>query len=193
MERGKTTTMSVRKLVVTGMLTGITIFMGLTGLGFIAIPPVKATIMHIPVIIGAIIEGPLVGAAVGLCFGLFSMYQAFANPLPTSFLFWNPIIAIVPRVLIGLVAYYVYTLVKKKFPKLGVGVAALAGTLTNTILVLGLAYILYAAKFAEAVGINPDTVGKVLLTTGFINGIPEAIISALIAIPVITTLKKIRI
>ena len=90
------------------MLSGISIFLGLTGLGFINIPPVKATIMHIPVIIGAIIEGPIVGGLIGLVFGLFSMYQAFTASTPTSFMFWNPIIALVPRILIGVISYYVY-------------------------------------------------------------------------------------
>ena len=94
------TRQKTRKLVVIGMLSGISIFLGLTGLGFINIPPVKATIMHIPVIIGAIIEGPIVGGLIGLVFGLFSMYQAFTAPMPTSFMFWNP--------LIGVVSYYVY-------------------------------------------------------------------------------------
>lgn len=102
------TRQKTRKLVVIGMLSGISIFLGLTGLGFINIPPVKATIMHIPVIIGAIIEGPIVGGLIGLVFGLFSMYQAFTAPMPTSFMFWNPIIALVPRILIGVVSYYVY-------------------------------------------------------------------------------------
>lgn len=97
-----------RKLVVVGMLSGISIFLGLTGLGFINVPPVRATIMHIPVIIGAIVEGPIVGGLIGLVFGLFSMYQAFMAPTPTSFMFWNPIIALLPRILIGVVSYYVY-------------------------------------------------------------------------------------
>lgn len=107
-EREKT-----RKIVIVGMLSSICIFLGLTGLGFIPIPPAKATIMHIPVIIGAIIEGPIVGALVGLVFGIFSMYQAFAAPMPTSFIFWNPIIAVLPRILIGIVSYYAYIIALK--------------------------------------------------------------------------------
>ena len=107
------TRFSVRQMTMVGMLSAISIFLGLTGLGFIPIPPVRATIMHIPVIIGAIVEGPVVGASVGFVFGLFSMYQNFTAPGPTSFIFWNPIIALVPRILIGLVAYYVYMLIKK--------------------------------------------------------------------------------
>ena len=134
------TNFSVRQITMVGMLSAISIFLGLTGLGFIPIPPVKATIMHIPVIIGAIIEGPVVGALVGLVFGLFSMYQAFTAPLPTSFIFWNPIIAIVPRVLIGIVSYYVYSLLKKKIKNesINVGISAVLGTLTNTIGVNGI-------------------------------------------------------
>lgn len=78
MERGYTKSkFSVRQIAMIGMLSAISIFLGLTGLGFIPIPPVKATIMHIPVIIGAIVEGPIVGSLVGLVFGLFSMYQNF--------------------------------------------------------------------------------------------------------------------
>ena len=56
MERNFKTNFSVRQITMVGMLSAISIFLGLTGLGFIPIPPVKATIMHIPVIIGAIVE-----------------------------------------------------------------------------------------------------------------------------------------
>lgn len=106
-----------RKLVIIGMLSSISIFMGLTGLGFIPIPPVKATIMHIPVIIGAIIEGPVVGGLIGLVFGLFSMYQSVTSPTPTSFIFWNPIIALLPRILIGVFSYYIYNIMLKGVKK----------------------------------------------------------------------------
>ena len=99
--------LSIRQMTMIGMLSAISIFLGITGLGFIPLPTMRATIMHVPVIIGAIIEGPVVGALVGLVFGLFSMYQNFTAPGPTSFIFWNPIIAIIPRVLVGIVAYYV--------------------------------------------------------------------------------------
>ena len=107
--------LGLRKMVIIGMLSGISIFMGLTGLGFIPLPFMKATIMHIPVIIGAIIEGPVVGAFVGLVFGLFSMYNALVNPTPLTPIFLNPIVSVVPRILIGIVAYYVYKLLKNQF------------------------------------------------------------------------------
>lgn len=98
----------VRKLTIIGVLGAISVVLGLTPLGFIPIGPTRATIMHIPVIIGAIIEGPVVGALVGLIFGLFSIYQAITAPTPVSFVFLNPLVSVLPRVLIGITSYYTY-------------------------------------------------------------------------------------
>ncbi len=98
----------IRKLTIIGVLGAISIVLGMTPLGFIPVGPTRATIMHIPVIIGAIIEGPVVGALVGLIFGLFSIYQAITAPTPVSFVFLNPIVSVLPRILIGITAYYTY-------------------------------------------------------------------------------------
>ena len=78
---------SVRRIVIIGLLGGFTAVLGMTPLGFIPVGPTRATIMHLPVIIGAIMEGPIVGGLVGLIFGLFSMFQAVTNPTPVSFVF----------------------------------------------------------------------------------------------------------
>lgn len=186
--------LSIRQMTMIGMLSAVSIFLGLTGLGFIPIPPVKATIMHIPVIIGAIVEGPIVGSLVGLVFGLFSMYQNFTAPGPTSFMFWNPIIALVPRVLIGIVAYYVYTFLKNKIKNksISIGVAAICATLVNTIGVLSLTYIIYLERYSNALGIDSTTAGAAIATVGITNGIPEAIISGVISVPVILAILKIK-
>lgn len=186
--------LSTRQMTMIGMLSAISIFLGLTGLGFIPLPTMKATIMHIPVIIGAIVEGPMVGALVGAVFGLFSMYQNFTAPGPTSFIFWNPVIAIVPRILIGLVAYYVYNLIQKKLKKksISIAIASLLATFTNTACVLTLAYLFYAQKYAFALGINPDMAAIGIAGIGVTNGIPEAIVSAIICIPVIIAILKIK-
>ncbi len=106
--------LTVRKMMVVGLLASISIVLGIVpGLGFIPVGPTRATIMHIPVIIGAIMEGPLVGGLIGLIFGVFSIFQAISNPTPVSFVFLNPIVSVVPRILIGLVAYYVYKFSKE--------------------------------------------------------------------------------
>lgn len=105
--------LDVRKMTVIGVLGAICIVLGTTPLGFIPIGPTKATIMHIPVLIGAILEGPIVGMAIGLIFGLFSMFNALTNPTPISFIFLNPIVAILPRVLMGIGTYYIYSFFEK--------------------------------------------------------------------------------
>ena len=106
----------------------------------------------------------------------------------------NPIIALLPRILIGIVTYYVYAFIKNKFKNksISIGVASIVGTLTNTIGVLGLTYLLYLDRYAAAKQISTDMVAGALLTVVGTNGIAEAIASAVIAIPVVTALSKIR-
>ncbi|MEG6586401.1 ECF transporter S component [Dendrosporobacter sp. 1207_IL3150] len=182
----------VRKMAVVGMLSAICVILGLTGYGFIPLPMAKATIMHIPVIIGAILEGPIVGMLIGLIFGLFSIFQNMATPNVLSFAFINPLVSVVPRIMIGLTAYYSYKLISAKRESLGIGVGAAIGSLTNTIGVLGMIYILYAADFAVARGINPDTVFKVISGIAVMNGVPEAIISTAITVPVVLAVKRVK-
>jgi Predicted membrane protein len=179
-----------RQITIIGMLSAISIILGITGYGFIPLPMAKATIMHIPVIIGTILEGPLVGATVGLIFGLFSMFQNLTNPNILSFAFMNPLVSVLPRILIGLITYYCYKLAFKKNEVLKIGLSAGVGSLTNTLGVLYMIYILYAERFAQAKGINPTTVFKVILGIGLTNGIPEAIISIIVTVSVVTAVKR---
>lgn len=180
-----------RQIAVTGILFAITIILGSTGIGFIPIPPLKLTIMHIPVIIASIIEGPLVGELNGLLFGLFSMFQAATNPTPLSFIFLNPIVAIVPRIFIGIVPYYAYKIIKTKKDKLNLSISILLGSFTNTIGVMGLIYILYLNEYAKAIGISIESAKKIIdfyILNGFISGS----VSIMIALPVILTVRKNR-
>ncbi|MCI9071067.1 ECF transporter S component [Clostridium sp.] len=194
MKKKSNSSSKTRRLVLIGALGGISIFLGVSGLGLIRLPIFNLTIMHVPVIIGAILEGPVVGMTVGLIFGLFSMYQNITAPGLTSFIFWNPIVALIPRILIGIVAYYSFTLLKSKIKNTGIcaGISALLATLTNTIGVLGLTYILYLDRYAQAREISREAVAGTLLTVGLTNGIPEAIVSALITIPIVVTMLKIK-
>ena len=181
-----------RQLAVVGMLSSICIILGITGYGFIPLPTAKATIMHIPVVIGAILEGPVVGMLIGLMFGLFSIFQNMTAPNILSFAFLNPLVSVVPRVLIGLTAYYAYQLVKTDNRVIRIGAGAAVGALTNTIGVLGMLYVLYAAEFAKARGIDPNTVLKVIYGIATVNGIPEAVISVIITVPIVMAIQKVR-
>lgn len=180
------------QLTTIGMLSAICVVLGLTGYGFIPLPGAKATIMHIPVIIGSIIGGPMVGMTIGLIFGIFSIMQNIMAPNLLSFAFINPLVSVLPRVLIGLTSYYVYKLNFTKNESLKIGLATVIGSLTNTFGVLTMIYILYAAKFAASKGIDPSIAAKTIYGIAVINGVPEAIIATIITIPVILSIKKIK-
>ena len=180
------------ELTTIGMLSAICVVLGLTGYGFIPLPGAKATIMHIPVIIGAIIGGPMVGMTIGLIFGIFSIIQNITTPNILSFAFINPLVSVLPRVLIGLTSYYVYNLTFIKKDSLRIGLATVVGSLTNTFGVLTMIYILYAAKFAVSKGIDPSIAAKTIYGIAVINGVPEAIIATIITIPVILAIKKMK-
>lgn len=104
---------NIRKMAIVGVLGAISAVLGMTPIGFIPVGPTNATIMHIPVIIGAIVEGPIVGMLVGLIFGIFSLIRAITTPTVISPVFYNPLVSILPRVLIGLVSYYTFVAVRK--------------------------------------------------------------------------------
>ena len=121
-----------RELVLTAMFTAIIIAMAFVPyLGYIPLGFMNATIIHIPVIIGAIVLGPKRGAFLGGVFGITSMINNTFNPNITSFVFspfysmgdmhgniWSIVICLVPRILVGVVAYYVYRLVDRKSTRL---------------------------------------------------------------------------
>jgi len=166
MQQDRPTALNTRRIVVAGVLGAIAIALGVTRLGFIPVPNVSgnATIMHIPAIIGAVLEGPVVGIVTGGIFGLFSWLQA------TTPLFANPIIAIVPRLFIGLLAWLAYRSLEKVNLDLAAVVAGIVGTLTNSVGVLGLAIVF---GFGEA--IIPQ-LPAIILT----NVIPEVVLAAIL-------------
>ena len=180
------------QLTTIGMLSAICVVLGLTGYGFIPLPGAKATIMHIPVIIGSIIGGPIVGMTIGLIFGIFSIMQNIMAPNILSFAFINPLVSVLPRVLIGLTSYYVYKISFIKNDSIRIGIATVVGSITNTFGVLTMIYFLYAAKFAVAKGIDPSIAAKTIYGIAIINGVPEAIIATIITIPVVLSIKKLK-
>jgi uncharacterized membrane protein len=180
------------QLTTIGMLSAVCVVLGLTGYGFIPLPGAKATIMHIPVIIGSIIGGPIVGMTIGLIFGIFSIMQNIMAPNILSFAFINPLVSVLPRVLIGLTSYYVYNIKLIKKDSIRIGLATVVGSVTNTFGVLTMIYFLYAAKFAVAKGIPTSIAAKTIYGIAIINGVPEAIIATIITIPVVLSIKKIK-
>jgi uncharacterized membrane protein len=173
-----------RKIAVAGVLSALIIVLGRTGLGFIILPLGAITILQVPVIIGALLEGPAVGFFTGLLFGIFSIVQAAligSSPVDLAFLQY-PWIAIVPRVLIGPGAWLVYSLAGGGRPAASLGketaaagAGAAAGSLINTVLVLSG----FALFLPEIVSL------KVLLSLAALNGTVEAGFSVAICLSVI--------
>lgn len=147
-----TSKLSVRQITIAGMLSAISIVMATTPLGYIPLGIANATTMHIPTIIGSILEGPYVGTFIGLIFGVSSFIRQ------NTPIFADPVVAILPRLLIGIVAYYTYKLTKSS------GVAAVAGTLTNTVGVLGLAVLKkYLTVQVSLVVVLKNTIFEVII------------------------------
>ena len=186
----------LRHMVQIALLAAIMMVMSATPLGYIPLPFMKATIMHIPVIIGACLLGPSVGAGLGALFGLTSIVRATISPNITSFVFtpfysfneqfhgsiWSIVVAMLPRILIGVVSGYVFIFIKKIVSNDTVSLmaAGVAGSLTNTIGVMGLIYILFGEQYAIAGGKDPQLLLGVIIGVIGTNGIMEAIIAAIL-------------
>lgn len=179
--------LGAKGLTVAGMLGALSIVLGMTPIGFIPLPTgIQATTMHIPTIMAAILGGPITGVLVGLIFGVSSFLRA------TNVFFANPIIAILPRLLIGVVSYYSYVGIKimliekfkmnsRKGKSIAIVGASVLGTATNTIGVLSLIY---------AFGYLPLSV---VLTVAATNGTAEMIASGVIILAVLKSLEKSRL
>jgi uncharacterized membrane protein len=172
----------VRKSVIAGVLGAISALLGWTHWGFIPwFSGASLTIMHVPAIIGAVLEGPIVGSAIGLIFGLFSMLQSAVAPTgPTDVWFTNPLLAVVPRLAIGPVAWLVWRALER-WPVPGLIAAGIAGSLTNTVLVLG------------AIGLLGHLPWVALPPIALANGLPEAAASAILTLVIVAAWRRIEI
>ena len=145
---------NVKKLVLAALFIAIIIVMtAVPYTGYIEYVPggINMTTLHIPVIIGAVFLGWKYGALLGCVWGVTCVVKAFLTPGPGNVPFQNPMISVLPRIIVGIVAGLVFALVSGRFGKkpvvagthpkrsreiVAAAVAAAAGTLTNTVLVL---------------------------------------------------------
>ena len=190
----KTRKRDTRWLVLLALFVAIEIFLNVTGIGLIPLPLIKASTLHIPVIIGAVLMGPLAGGVLGGVFGLCSIWSNSAAPGLLSFAF-SPFLATSAagavktiwiafgcRVLIGVVAGWLWIALKKlrvndlaALPVVGV-----AGALTNTGLVMTSIYLLLSPEFAAAKNIAMEAVLGGVMAIVAANGVPEAIAAAVL-------------
>lgn len=172
----------IRKLVVTGAVGALTVFLSFTKLGLIPwFTGASITIIHIPVIIAAILEGPIVGTGVGAIFGIFMLIQANIAPGgPVDLAFRNPLVSILPRMLFPIAAWGLYALLSKwkKIP--AIVIASVAATIVHTTLVLGM---LVATNGSGLLTGNAEgvTIWAVVGTIFLANGIPEAVAAGILS------------
>jgi len=220
----------LRTIVISGVLSAVTMLLGWTQIGFIPVPTpaARATIMHIPAILAGILEGPIAGALVGAIFGVFSFILA---SIP---MFKDPLVAIIPRLFIGVTAAYTYRFLsgasrkwllgtglgvlvlagvfayqvghsvlwlgliialvalalavgliciaqKQRRENVALAVAATVGTLTNTILVLGVGVLR---------GYLPNVQTAALI--GVTHGVPEIVVAVIVVLAVVLAWKRVQ-
>ena len=207
-------TKQVQSLAILAMFTAIIFLLTFTPLGLIDLPVIKATVLHVPVIIGSILLGPKKGAFLGGMFGLSSLIKNTLVPGLSSFVFsplipvpgldrgspWALFVCFVPRILVGVSPWLVYALFRH-LPggrRAGVQTGAMAlagvvGAITNTALVMGLIGVVFTDAYAAAQGIPVETVAGFILGIVAANGIPEAVVAAVVTpavcVPLVKALK----
>jgi uncharacterized membrane protein len=174
--------LSTHDLAVAGVFGALAIVLAFTPLGLIPVPnPTEAaTSLHLPAIVAGILSGPIVGGLVGLVLAISSWYLYSAAFM--TFAGGNLLVALsaafLPRVLIGILAYYAYRPLRR-WPALAAGVAGLVGTLTNTFGVLGLLIWL-------------GTLPVALLVPVFSMNVPiEVALALVITIPAVAALRAV--
>ncbi len=185
-----------RWMVSVALMAAIVILLANTPLGMIQLPIIKATTVHIPVIIGAILLGPAAGAILGGVFGICSLISNTMAPTLLSFAF-SPFLAsdfpgvlkalwisVGCRILIGVVSGWFWIALKKMkaSPWIALPVTGFIGSLTNTVCVMGSIYLLLSGQYANARGVAADAVWGLIMATVTASGIPEAIAAAILVL-----------
>lgn len=184
-------------MVSVALMAAIVIVLANTPLGMIQLPIIKATTVHIPVILGAILLGPGAGAILGAVFGICSLVSNTMAPTLLSFAF-SPFlsttgipgalkaiwISVGCRILIGVVAGWLWVLFTKiKLNQfIALPIVGFIGSMVNTVTVMGSIYFLFAQQYAEAKEVALTAVFGLVMGTVTASGIPEAIAAAILVL-----------
>lgn len=174
-----------QKLTRLALIMALLVILGFTPLGFIAVPPVSITLMHIPVIIGSILLGYSYGGVLGLAFGIISMIKATTTPMASDILFspvlsgapiYSTIMCVLPRVLLGIIPGLLCGWFKKTpMPEtLSIGISAAISTIVHTFSVL----------FFMSIFFGGMTIVDIFKFIVAINGSLEIVVAVVISIAV---------
>ena len=152
---------------------------------------IQPTLVHIPVVIASIIYGPRTGAILGLLMGLFSVTMNTVVLTPASYLFspfvphgnlYSLVIALIPRILIGVTPYFVYKFLRNRA---GLVTAAVVGSMTNTVFVLSGIYFFFGASFSGGI----QHFLALIVST---NSLIEVIATVLLTSAIVPSLEKLK-
>ena len=193
----KTKKHDTRWMVSVALMGAIIIVLANTPLGMIQLPIIKATTVHIPVIIGAILLGPSAGAILGAVFGICSLISNTMAPTLLSFAF-SPFmsttgifgaikaiwVSVGCRILIGVAAGWLWKLLEKVKVNqvIALPIVGFVGSMVNTIAVMGSIYVLFAKEYAQAREVGITAVWGLIMGTITASGIPEAIAAAVLVL-----------
>ena len=202
----KTKKHDTRWMVSVALMAAIVIVLANTPLGMIQLPVIKATTVHIPVILGAILLGPSAGAILGGVFGICSLVSNTMVPTLLSFAF-SPFmsttgipgalkaiwISVGCRVLIGLASGWLWKLLErlKVNQSISLLLTGFVGSMVNTVTVMGSIYFLFAQQYAQAREVGVTAVWGLIMGTVTAAGIPEAIAAAVLVIALGTVLIRV--
>ena len=177
------------------MMAAIVVLLANTPLGMIPLVVTKATTVHIPVILGAILFGPLAGGILGGVFGICSVIINTFTPALTSFAF-SPFmsttglsgavkalwVAVGCRILIGVAAGWLWRALSRTRVNswTALSIVGFTGSMVNTVTVMGSIFLLFTQQYAQAKEVALEAVSGLILTTVLANGIPEAIVSTVL-------------
>ncbi len=196
--------LSSKDIAITALFVAIIVVMTLTPLGMIPLPMVSINLVLIPIIVCSQLKNIKIAFLVSTAFGLCSFANAYLKPNWLYFAIQNPLVSVVPRMFIGIVAFAVYHGLKKLMDKkddnsksLGFGnryfgnllpstLSALAGVVTNTVLFLGSMWLLYSGKTTP----NGVVGFELIMSIVGLNTLVELIVTALVVPLVVSSLEK---
>ena len=185
------------RMTAAALLTALVFLFGMTPIGLIPLGFINITVLCVPVIVGALTLGPKYGLLLGFCFGTASTLSMIGlsltppSALASALFSVSPVSAVlmcyIPRLLVPITCYVTFNLSSRAGAKKSIAVSAAAavGSLTNTVLYLGLMLAFYALN-----GLDATSVLALIAGTGLIAGSCEALAAVLITVPVVKALSK---
>lgn len=183
----------LNNFVLLALFAALIFLLGFTPLGMIPLGFINVTVLCVPVVVGTLYMGPKNGLILGLAFGATSFINALIKPsaLVSTLMGASPLLcavmSFVPRLMVPLVSWGVYRLISRFNSHAAAAVGAACGSLTNTILYLGLMLLFYMQC-----GIDTAGVLGLIGGTALIAGTAEAVAAAILCTPILAALKRVR-